>query len=100
MTIIKKEFGKLLKLWFKREFKNEEVNFYKNLYNKTYKDNKTREYLHKNRYYKSVWENIFSTLKNNLEKYEASKNKENKGQFISNAIRLKAMLDYFKSIIE
>ena len=45
---------KLLKLWFKREFKNEEVNFYKNLYNKTYKDKKTREYLHKNRYYKSV----------------------------------------------
>jgi len=85
---------KLLKLWFKRDFRNEEVNFYKNLYRKTYKDKKVREYLNKNRYYKSVWENILSTLENNLKK----ENRENKGQFISNAIRLKAMLDYFKSI--
>jgi len=91
---------KLLKLWFKREFEDKEVEFYKNLYNKTYKDNKIREYLDKNRYYKSVWENIFSTLKNNLEKYEASKNEENKWQFVSNAVKLKAMLDYFKSITE
>ena len=85
---------KLLKLWFKRDFRNEEVNFYKNLYRKTYKDKKVREYLNKNRYYKSVWENIFSTLENNLKK----ENRENKGQFINNAVKLKAMLDYFKSI--
>ena len=90
---------KLLKLWFKREFEDKKVEFYKNLYKETYEDKKVREYLHKNRYYKSVWENIFNTLKNNLEKYEASKNKENKLQFVSNAIRLKAMLDYFKSIL-
>ena len=84
----------MLKLWFNKEFRNEEVELYKNLYKETYKDDKVREYLDKNRYYKSVWENIFSTLKNNLKK----ENKENKGQFINNAVKLKAMLDYFKSI--
>jgi len=54
MIKTKKEFGKLLKLWFKKEFKNEEIEFYKNLYKETYEDNKTREYLNENRYYKSV----------------------------------------------
>ena len=86
---------KLLKLWFNKEFEDKEVEFYKNLYKETYEDKKVREYLDKNRYYKSVWENIFSTLKNNLKK----ENRENKGQFVSNAIRLKAMLDYFKLVL-
>jgi len=95
MIKTKKEFGKLLKLWFKREFEDKEVEFYKNLYNKTYKDKKVREYLDENRYYKSVWENIFSTLKNNLKK----ENEENKWQFVSNAVKLKAMLDYFKLVL-
>ena len=95
MIKTKKEFGKLLKLWFKKNFEDKEIELYKNLYNKTYKDKKTREYLHKNRYYKSVWENIFSTLKNNLKK----ENEENKWQFVSNAVKLKAMLDYFKLVL-
>ena len=86
---------KMLKLWFNKEFKNEEVNFYKNLYKETYEDDKVREYLDKNRYYKSVWENILSTLENNLKK----ENEENKGQFVSNAVKLKAMLDYFKLVL-
>ena len=86
---------KLLKLWFKKNFEDKEVEFYKNLYNKTYKDKKVREYLDENRYYKSVWENIFSTLENNLKK----ENRENKGQFVSNAVKLKAMLDYFKLVL-
>jgi len=54
MIKTKKEFGKLLKLWFKREFEDKEVEFYKNLYKETYEDKKVREYLDKNRYYKSV----------------------------------------------